>query len=204
MGPHCLRNVYNICHENRSIREGGYRMRDMTDLPLWLKRMVGLPFVLLIVVTIGKATIFIMFVNPLVAEFALPQPIPMPDLPPVLASLPASARIRDSELPSMDSSEASTQNFVDVWTHPATFPSRPDDSVYDWTPSGDRGARQGRVPRGTQVRVTEYAWSSIEGEFFVRIQVASMRRPDQEGKSGQQNPPTHISGWIPINLLVFQ
>ena len=199
-----MRNVYSIYRENRSIKEGEYRMRDMTDLPLWLKRMVGLPFVLLIVVTIGKATIFIMFVNPLVAEFALPQPIPMPDLPPVLASLPASARIRDSELPSMDSSEASTQNFVDVWTHPATFPSRPDDSVYNWTPSGDRGACQGRVPRGTHVQVTEYAWSSIEGEFFVRIQVASMHRPDQEGKSGQRNPPTHISGWIPINLLVFQ
>jgi len=183
-------------------------MRDMTDLPLWLKRVVGLPFVLLIVVTIGKATILIMFVNPLVAEVALPQPIPMPDLPPVLASLPASARIRDSELPSMASAEVSTQNYVDVWTNPATFPSRPDDSVYNWvynwTPSGDRGARQGRIPRGTHVQVTEYAWSSIEGEFFVRIQVASMHRLDQEGKSGQRNPPTHISGWIPINLLVFQ
>ena len=179
-------------------------MRKTTAPSLWLKRMVGIPLIMVIVVTIAKSTNFIMFVNPFVADFALPQPIPMPDLPPVLASLPALAMIGGSELIGMDSDGASTQDLVDVWTTPATFPARPDNSVYNWTPDGDRGARQGRIPQGTHVQVTEYAWSSIEGEFFVRIQVISMSRPDQEGRSGQQNSPRRVSGWIPIDLLVFQ
>lgn len=164
--------------------------------------MIGLPIVLLIAVAIARATALIMFFNPVVAESALPQPILMPELPQELTSLPKLARTWRDGSTCMDTAEVSAT--VDLWTYPAIFPSRPDDSVYDWTPSGILGARQGQLPLCSLIQVTEYAWSEIDGEFYVRIQVASMASAEHEGESGQRGSSNQPSGWIPFRLLVFQ
>jgi len=178
-------------------------MGKKATLLLWLKRGIGIPLCLLMLLTIGKATVLIMFVNQLGAEHALPQPIPMPDLPDDLENLPTSARIKCSGVMSADSASGPDQDLVNVWTYPATFPSPPDDSVFNWTPSGVRGALQGQVPRCTYVQITEYAWSSIDGEFYVKIQESTMPPPEQAGKSGQRMSSRQTSGWMPFRLLDF-
>ena len=180
-----------------------YHTEKPAVMPLWLRRIVGLPIVLLLLFAIGKASILVMFDNPLVKESALPHPIPMPALPEVLVDLPAAATIRCENSFSSAIAVALAQESVDVWTYPATYPSRPDDSVYDWTPSGNKGPRQGRIPLCASVQVTDFSWSSIEGEFFVKVQVSSKPQLEQDGKVAPEDDPKRSAGWIPLRLIVF-
>ena len=105
-------------------------------------------------------------------QHSLPQATPVP--PSVMQSLPQRAEISCSNDPDLD------QGSVVVWELPGVEPSDPD-SAY----MGARGKRLGSLPSCTVVKVTDYAWSETDEEFWVYVEAAD------------------LEGWIALRLLDF-
>lgn len=90
-----------------------------------------------------------------------PTLIPMPSIPAELTILPARAQTKCSH------EDTTMRHRHDVWEYPAINPGNIDtDSAY----SGYRGEHLGFIHECAEVVVTEYAWSEINGEFWVLVE----------------------------------
>ena len=98
------------------------------------------------------------------SEDTLPHPIPMPNTPVELATLPTRAEIRcrGTVVP------VAARDYVSVWARPGVNPDIPtgdSDSTY-WRPVEETHPQIGRLLQCTEVEVTNYAWSELGGEFY--------------------------------------
>ena len=120
----------------------------------------------LIVCTIAVILLLIVLLRPVTAEYALPHPIPRPDLPAELMDLPTQARLGCLGPIAPDRAKITDQDFIDVWTQPGNSPRRPDDSA-GTPPTSVKRPRLGRILRCTEVMATNINWSEFDGEFYV-------------------------------------
>lgn len=106
-----------------------------------------------------------------------PTRIPMPALPTELTALPVQAHSECSI------NRGWNQGGTDVWEYPGIFPTViPDNSVL---PTGFRGETLGKVRDCTEILVTDYAWSEVDGEFYVLIE------------------SERAAGWMPFEYVIF-
>ena len=106
----------------------------------------------------------------------VPPRIPMPTLPKELTALPAQAHTECS-LNAYRNGRA-----IYVWEYPGIYPTGSRDSRAYGSVGGDI---LGEVSRCTEIQATQYAWSEIEGEFWVLIE------------------SDRAAGWIPFEKATF-
>lgn len=129
-----------------------------------------------------------------------PHPIPIPDLPAELATLPALAEIRclGTVVPVSD------RDFVDVWSHPGIAPVIPrDDSAY-WSPREVRHPKRGRLLQCTEVEAIEYAWSELGGEFYVYVEAVDVPLPERGREFWERIRAEQAPGWVHFDQLDFK
>lgn len=74
------------------------------------------------------------------------------------------------------------QGGTDVWEYPGINPNGDTNSAY----TGSKGRNRGFVRDCKEVRVTDYAWSEIDGEFYVLIE------------------SRQAAGWTPLEFVDFE
>ncbi len=91
-----------------------------------------------------------------------PTLTPLPSIPAELTTLPTRTQTQCSH------EDTPLRHRHDVWEYPAINPGNIDkDSAY----SGYRGEHLGFINECAEVMVTEYAWSEINGEFWVLVEL---------------------------------
>ena len=111
-----------------------------------------------------------------------PTLIPVPSIPAELTTLPTRARIKCSH------EDSTLRHRHYVWEYPAIDPGNIDtDSAY----RGYRGEDLGFIDECAEVMVTEYAWSEIDGEFWVLVE----SKPATYRTSEKQYP-AHPEIWV--------
>ena len=159
----------------------------------------------LIVCTMGVILLLLLmfFIHQVTTEYALPHPIPMPDLPAELMNLPTQARVGCLGPIAPDRAKITNQDFINVWTQSGNSPRRPDDSA--GTPPGSiKGPRLGRILRCTEVMATKINWSEFDGEFYVWARAVERPIPDEDRKFWQWIESEQAAGWVRFSHLDFR
>lgn len=157
----------------------------------------------LLVVGVKGCLLILIFLIPFVTkDYALPHPIPTPDIPKALKTMPAQAQTKCQGPIVPERTSVTDQNFVNVWRSPGEFPNKPDDS--EGRPLRSiKGRLQGRIYHCTQVQVKEYAWSEFDGEFYVRVQVIPVPLPERDREFWRWIKSEQGIGWVRYSLLDF-
>lgn len=151
---------------------------------------------------IGFLLFVIYLAYPLSRENALPHPIPMPDLPEKLMTLPAQAQIKCHAPVVSGHDPDSDEDYISIWTYPGEFPRRPDDSAYH-PPVAKHGPIRGRITHCAEVQVTDLAWSEFDGEFYVWVEMADSTLVAHDVEFGKGADSVRASGWIRFGVLDF-
>ena len=165
-------------------------------------KVIGFLSVLFVVVMMGGLLTWIIFLPLITKDYALPHPIPIPDIPKDLRTLPALAQTTCQGPIVPERTSVTDQHFINVWRKPGGFPNRPDDSA-GYPPYSMTGGQRGRILHCTQVKAQEYAWSEFDGEFYVRVQVVPSPLPDRDREFWRWIASEQASGWVRNRLLDF-
>lgn len=136
------------------------------------------------------------------SEGTLPHPIPMPNTPVELATLPTRAEIRcrGTVVP------VAARDFVSVWARPGVDPDIPSgdsDSTY-WRPVEETHPQLGRLLQCTEVEVTNYAWSELGGEFYVYVEAVDAPLPEKGQEFWERIRAEQAPGWVLFDQLDFR
>ena len=118
-----------------------------------------------------------------------PTLLPRPDIPTELSSLPSRGHVKCSQ--NSDPSHPGSSGWY-VWEHPGITPENLDtNSPY----TGYRGKLLGIVRDCVDVKVVDFAWSEVDGEFWLWIESVPMIER-ASGDSFKVHPET----WLMVEL----
>ena len=164
---------------------------------------MGFLAVLLVAGTMGVILLVFALLPQANMEYALPHPIPRPDVPAELMNLPTEARVHCPAPIAPNRSRITDQDFVDVWTLPGNYP-RPLDDSESWPPSSIKGHWRGRILRCTEVQAISTGWSEFDGEFYVWARPVSPPIRDEDREFWQWIKSEQADGYVRFSQLEFR